>query len=191
MIQLFSYARNCSQNELDRLFQMLLENLGEHDQPVREMEYANFLFDIILDQGAYFELKRHRMLTLTSQNLTTRLGYAIPRKIVEAGQEKPYRRAMEEAHKAFEILSQYNPEAASYIVPNGYNRRALLNINLRSAMHLVSLRSASNAHFSIRRVVQKIAAEMIQAVPMLGNVLRRNLSESWEGVQEQYFSQIS
>jgi thymidylate synthase ThyX len=187
----FSYARNCTQNELDRLFQMLLENLGEHDQPVREMEYANFLFDIIMDQGAYFELKRHRMLTLTSQKLTTGLGYAIPRKIVEAGQEKPYRTAMEEAHKAFEILSQYNPEAASYLVPNGYNRRALLNINLRSAMHLISLRSASNAHFSIRRVVQKMAADMIQAVPMLENVLCRNLSESWQGIQEKYFSQIS
>ncbi len=186
-----SYVRKCSQNEIERLLEMLLEDLGEHDQPVREMEYANFLFDIVLDQGAYFELKRHRMLTLTSQDLTTRLGYAVPRKIVEAGQEKEYRMAMDEAQKAYEILSQYNSEAASYLVPNGFNRRVLLNINLRSAMHLVSLRSASNAHFSIRRVVQRIASEMIQAVPMLESVVRRNQVESWQGVQEQYFSQIS
>lgn len=186
-----TYVRNCSQNELEKLFEMLLENLGEHDQPVREMEYANFLFDIVLDQGAYFELKRHRMLTMTCQNLTTRLGYAIPRKIVEAGQEKSYRLAMDEARKAYETLYLYNPEAASYVVPNGFNRRVLLNINLRSAMHLVSLRSASNAHFSIRRVVQKIASEMIQAVPLLENVLHRNQAESWQSVQEKYFNQVS
>ena len=87
---LLRYVRECSRNELQKLFQKLQEDMEEHDQPISEMEYAGFLFDLILDQGAYFELKRHRMLTITPQNLTANLGYAVPKEISKAGQEKLY-----------------------------------------------------------------------------------------------------
>ena len=43
------------------------------------------------------------------------------------------------------------------MVPNGYNRRVLMEMNLRSALHLVTLRGAANAHFSMRRAAQRIA----------------------------------
>ena len=39
-------------------------------------------------------------------------------------------------------------------------------------MHLLSLRSAPNAHFSIRRVAQKIASEMLLVFPLLEDILR-------------------
>ena len=130
------------------------------------------------------------MLTLTPQKLTANLGYAVPRTIVKAGQENLYHHAMARALQAYQILAEDNPEAASYIVPNGFNRRALIKINLRSAMHLLSLRSAPNAHFSIRRVSQRMAAEMVNAFPLLADMLRLNNQETWQSIEDQYFSQI-
>jgi thymidylate synthase ThyX len=166
----------------------LLGARGSHDIPLRELEYASYTIDLILDQGGYFELKRHRMMTQTAQPLTANLGYALPRRMVEAGMETPYRTAMNAAHAAFERLSQACPAAAAYVVPNGYNRRVLLETNLRSAMHLVNLRAAPNAHFSMRRAAQRIAEEIRAASPILGRYLDANPAETWQQVEADHFS---
>lgn len=176
--------------EKDRaaLAQELLGRLGPHDIPLRELEHAHFAFDVVLDQGGYFELKRHRMMTQTPQALTTRLGYAVPKGMVRAGMESVYHQAMQQAARAYEALAAFNPHAASYIVPNGYYRRVLLEFNLRSAFHFVSLRAAPNAHFSMRRLAQRVAAEIRQAAPLLGSYLRVPEEDSWQSIEQDYFS---
>jgi hypothetical protein len=134
-------VRNLSAGEQARLAAAILGSLGPHDIPIRELEFSFFVFDIILDQGAYAELKRHRMMTQTPQALTPLLGYAIPRCIRAAGMETDYRHAMETARETYLQLHNFNPAVASYVVPNGYNRRVLLSTNCRSLLHFVSLRS--------------------------------------------------
>ena len=74
-----------SEREKKVMADTFLGSLGKHDIPLRELEYANLIVDILLDQGAYFELKRHRMMTQTPQRFTARLGYAVPRLIKDAG----------------------------------------------------------------------------------------------------------
>jgi thymidylate synthase ThyX len=179
-----------SQEERVNLAQALLGRLGRHDIPLREVELAQYTFDVKIDQGGYFELKRHRMMTQTAQPLTTQLGYAVPRRIVSAGMEGVYRAAMETAAKAYAALAEFNPHIASYVVPNGYNRRVLLGCNLRSADHFVSLRSAPNAHFSMRRVALRMAEEIRAATPLLGQYLRDSKDETWEEVERGYFAQV-
>jgi hypothetical protein len=166
----------------------LLGARGRHDIPLRELEYAAYTIDITLDQGGYFELKRHRMMTQTVQPLTASLGYALPRRMVEAGMESAYRAAMDAARRGYERLAEIFPAAASYVVPNGYNRRVLLATNLRSAMHLVNLRAAPNAHFSMRRAAQRIAEEIRAASPLLGRYVDVNPAETWQQVESDHFS---
>jgi thymidylate synthase ThyX len=169
-----------------QLAETLLGNLDRHDIPLRELEHAGYTFDVTLDQGAYFELKRHRMMTQTPQNLTTRLGYAVPRLLIAAGLEQDFHHAMDLASETYEALHRFNPEVASYVVPNAYNRRVLLTTNLRSAAHLISLRSAPNAHFSIRRIARRMA-EQIQAVtPLLGSYLRLPEGETWQQIETEF-----
>jgi thymidylate synthase ThyX len=168
----------------------LLGRLEHFDIPLRETELAHYTFDVIVDQGGYFELKRHRMMTQTAQPLTTRLGYAIPRRMVSAGMQDLYRRAMDRAAEAYETLAAACPEAASYVVPNGCNRRVLLEMNLRSADHFVSLRSAENAHFSMRRLALRVAEQIREATPLLGRYLRVQPGETWQQVEEKYFSAV-
>jgi thymidylate synthase ThyX len=128
------------------------------------------------------------MMTQTAQPLSTHLGYAIPRGIVEAGLEQHFRQAMRMAHKTYQQLVNYNRDVAAYVVPNAYNRRVLLQMNLRSADHLIALRSADNAHFSLRRVVQRMAEQIQSAMPLFAPLLRNNPAETWQSIQQNYFS---
>jgi thymidylate synthase ThyX len=165
----------------------LLEGLGEHDTPLRELEYTSYSFDLVLDQGGYAEFKRHRMMTQTPQALTARLGYAVPYRIKQAGCELQYHAAMQAAAQAYEKLAAWNPHVAAYVVPNGFNRRVLFSMNLREAFAFCSLRSAPNAHFSMRRVALRVAAEIRRVHPLLANYMHLT-QETWQEVEQHYFS---
>ncbi len=167
----------------------LLGQLGLHDAPLRELEHTFYTFELVLDQGAYAEFKRHRMMTQTPQTLTTHLGYTIPRQVVEAGFKVPYCHALEQATEIYEKLMRWNPHVASYIVPNGFNRRVLFTINLREAFAFCQLRAAENAHFSMRRVAQRVAAEIRRVHPLLAKYMILP-DETWQEIESQHFTQV-
>jgi thymidylate synthase ThyX len=182
-----AYIKSLKKAERAKLADALLQRLGKYDVPLRELEYATYTFDLIMDQGAYAEFKRHRMMTQTPQKLTTRLGYTTPRLITEAGFGSQYETAMESASKFYEKLCQFNPNVAQYIVPNGFNRRVLAEFNLREAYAFCQLRSAANAHFSIRRVAQRMYEEISRIHPLLTKYMKLH-EETWQGVEGDYFT---
>lgn len=184
-----SAVEKLSPQERRHLADEILGGRDKYTIPLRELEYGNFLFDVTLDQGGYFELKRHRMMTQSPQALTTALGYAMPRGIVTAGLEEHFRAAMRTAAEAYEEIEAWNPDVAGYLVPNAYNRRVLLQANLRSILHLVSLRSASNAHFSLRRLTQRMAEQIRSVLPLFGKYILVNPDETWQQVEAEYFAQ--
>lgn len=171
------------------LADVLLKRMGRHDIPLRELEYATYTFDLVMDQGAYAEFKRHRMMTQTPQRLTARLGYAIPSLIAEAGFAPQYEAAMASAMTAYEKLCAFDPYVAQYVVPNGFNRRVLAQFNLREAYAFCQLRTAANAHFSIRRVAQRTYEEIARVHPLLTQYMKLR-DETWQSVEENYFSKL-
>ncbi len=176
--------------ERARLGQELLGRLGHFDTPPRELEYARLTFDLVVDQGGYFEIKRHRMMTQTPQRLNAGLGYAVPRRIDAAGVGDEYRRAMDAAGQLSRRIEEIDPHLAGYVVPNGYNRRVLLEMNLRSAFHFCQLRSGSSAHFSVRRVAQRIAEEIRRVAPGMAGYMGVNPQETCQEIEESYFTQV-
>jgi thymidylate synthase ThyX len=174
-------VRLAGHEEQEQMAARLLARLGEHEAPLRELEHTTYTFEILLDQGGYAEFKRHRMMTQTPQTLTARLGYATPRRLVEAGFEAPYREAMQKAAQAYERLAAWDAQVAAYLVPNGFNRRILFSLNLRQAFAFCRLRAAPNAHFSLRRLAQRLAAEIRRVHPLLGMYLRLP-DESWQEI---------
>ncbi len=181
------HVRRLSSDDRLHLAHTLLGHLGPHDIPLRELEYCSYTFDLIMDQGAYAEFKRHRMMTQTPQRLTTHLGYAIPRLIEEAGLRSRYEAALQAASQTYERLAAWNPDVAQYVVPNGFYRRVLARFNLRTAYHFCRLRSAPNAHFSIRKIAQRIAEEIRRVHPALSAFLRLP-GETWQEIEKHYFS---
>ncbi len=184
-----AYIDSLSEQAKAELADTLLKRLSRYDVPLRELEYSTYTFDLVMDQGAYAEFKRHRMMTQTPQRLSTRLGYTIPRLITEAGFGSKYETAMQSAMQMYEKLYAFNPDAAQYIVPNGFNRRVLAQFNLREAFAFCQLRSAANAHFSIRRVAQKMYEDMARVHPLLTKYMKLH-NETWEQVEENYFTQV-
>ena len=96
---------------------------------------------------------------------------------------------MESASRMFEKLYALDPNVAQYVVPNGFNRRVLAEFNLREAYAFCQLRSAANAHFSIRRVAQRIYEEMSNVHPLLTKYMKLH-EETSQGVEENYFSKM-
>lgn len=184
-----SHVEASNKETKTRLAESLLGRLGRYDVPLRELEYCTYTFDLVMDQGAYAEFKRHRMMTQTPQRLTTRLGYVTPLLVTEAGFGSRYEAAMDAASRMFEKLYEFSPAVAQYVVPNGFNRRVLAQFNLREAYAFCQLRSAANAHFSIRRVAQRMYEEMARVHPLLTKYMKLH-EETWQGVEEGYFSAV-
>jgi thymidylate synthase ThyX len=183
-----SLVRGLDPEQKTDLAGALLKRLGRYDIPLRELEHTTYTFDLVMDQGAYAEFKRHRMMSQTPQNLTCRLGYAVPKRITEAGFEAQYRQAMEQAAAVCEKLQASNPYVAQYIVPNGFNRRVLATFNLREAYAFCQLRAAANAHFSIRRIAQRVTEEIKRVHPLLASFISVPENETWQRVEADYFT---
>lgn len=186
----YRYISGLSQHEKAKLVKDLMDRRGRFDPTLREFEYAQMTFEALMDQGAYFEFKRHRMMTQTVQPLTTKLGFALPAGISQSGCEAEYLAAMREAAELYDRLANWNLDVASYIVPNGFNRRVLFTMNLREAFHFCRLRSAENAHFSIRRIALRVAEMISKIYPALGLWLDIPEDVTSQGIEDQSFTTI-
>lgn len=183
----YKHISQLPQPKLEGLAESLLGKLGKHDIPVRELEYAQISFDLTIDQGAYFELKRHRMMSQTVKPFFPQLGYATPKIIGEAGLLDSFRSAMGKAKETFFAVQKFHPHAAAYILPNAYNRRVFLEMNLRTALHLINLRTAPNAHFAMRRPTQRIAEEIRKKYPLFASYFDKNAGETWQTIEKDFF----
>jgi|WetSurSiteA1Bulk_404760.scaffolds.fasta_scaffold25203_2 thymidylate synthase ThyX len=183
----FKRVSNLSDEEKRKLLERALEGMGEHDNPAHEFEHTAYTFDILMDQGAFYEVKRHRMMTQSPQSLGASLGYATPRIFSECGLLKRYQETMDRAAACWVKLAEWNPSVASYVVPNGFYRRVLLSMNVREAYTFIKLRSSPNAHFAVRRIACRMAEEIQRAHPLIGGLLLQNSTESSDSINKAYF----
>ncbi|MBN2555879.1 MAG: FAD-dependent thymidylate synthase [Anaerolineales bacterium] len=177
--------------EKPHLLRRWLEERGMHDALPRETEKAVYTFEVVLDQGAYYEFKRHRMMTQLPQPLTAALGYETPRLIEQMGAGARYREAMGHAGDTWQDLAVWNGAVASYVVPNGYRRRLLLKANLRQLAHFCELRSTGKAHFAIREIALGMAEQIRAVHPTLGAFIRLPAGESADALSGEFFSRQS
>ena len=82
------------------------------------------------------------------------------------------------------------PLVAAYLVPNGFNRRVLFELNLRELFHFIRIRCNPNAHFSIRRVGRAMIEKIQLVHPMFCSQLCVDCSESSETINQKYFTNL-
>jgi thymidylate synthase ThyX len=180
--------RNASAEEKHSLAGALLGTLGDRDAPLRELECVNYVFELVLDQGAYFEVKRHRITSQTPGPLTCDLGYLTPRWIAEAGFHDEYDAAMQKAALAYRAArEELGPEPAAYLVPNGFLRRLVLVMNLREAFHFCRLRASESAHTAVRILALQAAQQIRSAHPLLGAYLKTDEGWDWKELEKRFF----
>jgi len=155
-------AASCKE---EGMFSRLEKDFLGGAQPPREFEHVYYTFELIMDQGAFCEFKRHRMRTLTPQEPTVRLGHETPPPIEEAGLKSEFENAMKASEEAFSAIAGENPCAAGYIATNAHNRRVLATMNLRELIHFVKLRTTPFAHFTIRSLALEMQEEVLKVHP--------------------------
>ncbi|MBN1265103.1 MAG: FAD-dependent thymidylate synthase [Anaerolineales bacterium] len=179
------YIRSLEREDKAALVEKILRERGRHDAPPRSLEHASYMFEVVVDQGAYFELKRHRIMTQTPQPMTVNAGYAAPRLLSEAGVDDRYCQVMDQVAEVVETIASWNPEVAAYLIPNGFNRRVLMTLNLRELFHLCELRAAANAHYSVRRIAYRMVELVRQVHPLLAGYIRLPEGESWQTIERE------
>jgi thymidylate synthase ThyX len=183
-------ARALSSDDRAKIIDTALSGRGEFDAPLRELEHTNLMVECVMDQGAYFDVKRHRMMTQTAQPLTVDLGYAMPKVFTDAGYPDRYQRAMQTAIDAFKILRAEFPVEAAYVVPNAFNRRVLMTMNLREAFHFCYLRGGPTGHFAYRRIAIKLYEVLREIYPALAAYMRCDKYPPSSEIEREFFESV-
>ena len=154
--------------------------MGPHDAPLREFEVVDYQFEFLLDYGAYREFKRHRMMTYLPQPLTVSHGYRVPPVIAQAGLASVFEEALRRAEEAYWKVREVSPLVAQYLVTHAHNRRVVSKFNLRECYHLFKMRTAEEAHFSIREPMEEAMRLAVEVQPQLfRNLKLRNYPAWW------------
>lgn len=163
---LTAIVRNLSRYKRKQLLSAYVAGRSNRHQKIgRALEQAYYTFDIIANFGAYRDLHRHRMLTQSRQDLTTRYGYDVPDELSEAHLENVYTDSLKQAEETFEHIVSTYPKPAQYVVPNAYRMRWTITLNLREVVHLCELRSSPQGHPHYRHLAQMIAQEVLRVHP--------------------------
>ena len=170
--QSLTKVKKMPQTEKEKVFKKIVDKaVNIYYKPPRELEYSYFTFDVLLDQGAYYDLKRNRIMTQTPQILTGDYGYYTPKIFSEVGLGDEYRNAQERAHKLCKIIEEKFPYKAQYITTKATARRFVMKMNLREAFYFVGLRSRRNGHFMYRKIAQMIYEQIVRVHPLLGKYI--------------------
>jgi thymidylate synthase ThyX len=96
------------------------------------------------------------MLTVEWQKLNPHHGYTRSPIVDDAGLTARFDEAMERSAELYEALRDDFPVQAPYAVALAYRVRFSFNLNARSAMHTLELRSTPQGHPAYRQVAQQM-----------------------------------
>ena len=159
-------AGKLSQKEKLKILKASWKNLQLYDSMLREFEYANLTFDIVLSAACFGQLKRHRMSTITSQDYDPNLGITIPDAIKEIKMEGFFKKIVDQTNQAYDTIKKEAPLAAPYILTNAHRKRVLMRLNIRELYHISRLREDTHAQWDIQNISQAMAEEAKKAMPL-------------------------
>ncbi len=164
-------ARGMNKEDREKLIDEYIGNRGKN-APIRELEHLSYTFDLVMDFGAYYEFKRHRMCTPSSQKISPEYGYVMPEDFKKAGLDELFTSAMDKSEECYNKLKEKYPHEAQYVCTNAHKRRTLVTMNLRELYHFIRLRASPFAHFTIQEVAKGMLKELNNVHPLLVKHLR-------------------
>jgi len=159
-------AAKMTPEEKKRLFNSAWENMQFYDSMLREFEYVNLTYDIVLSSACFGQLKRHRMATITSQEYDPSLGVTVPDSIKEVGEEKRFREIAEKTEEVYHSINKHNHVAASYVLTNAHRKRVLIRVNARELYHISRLREDAHAQWDINNVSREMTSRAKEVMPL-------------------------
>ncbi|MBL8073093.1 MAG: FAD-dependent thymidylate synthase [Nitrospira sp.] len=162
-----------SEKEKQATIEVATRQRGPYDELIKEFRsgYA-FIFDILMDIGAWRDMHRHRRCQQVQQNFTTVHGYDVPQSLVDAGLDQEYRQAMGAVQQDIESLRKKDQEASLYAIPFGFKVRCLFKMDYAEAEYIAKLRSGVKGHWSYRTVAWQMKQQLAKRYPFLGDSIQ-------------------
>jgi thymidylate synthase ThyX len=157
-----------------------LQSRKRKDDLLREFRGGPFVYDMVMDIGAYRDLHRHRRCQQYRQSYGTHLGYAKPDAIAEAGLLELYSGIME---RTFAAIGQLPAPGSHYLLPFAARARFLFKMDFAEAEYISRLRSGVKGHFSYRRIAWEMKRKMESLRPELGRLIAATPPEEEDPLQ--------
>lgn len=160
---LYDAAAGWSAARRAEVIEVALRSRGKHDDLLSNFRGGLYVYDIIMDVGAYRDLHRHRRCQQFRQAYDGRLGYATP-----DGAPPFYAAAMDAAWAAMGTLPQ---PGSHYLLPFAARGRFLFKMDFAEAQYIARLRSGVKGHFSYRRIAWAMKERMEKLEPELAHLM--------------------
>jgi thymidylate synthase ThyX len=184
--QVRTLVGDLDQARVDEVFELSLAGRGRHDELLREHRGGYALaFDVLVDQGSFRDLHRHRRCVQVTQPLTWSHAFERPEEVfgrglgptaalaaLEAGLGEAYVDPLLKAEQAAETIRQTAPRAADYLLPLAYRTRCLFKMDWAEAAYIIEQRTQPQGHFSYRRVAWGMYEALRERYPKLAELIR-------------------
>ncbi|HJX06391.1 MAG TPA: FAD-dependent thymidylate synthase [Candidatus Nanoarchaeia archaeon] len=164
------YERACilAKNKLaDYFVQQAFRCISAFDKTPRAFEVSNgMMFEVVISASGFAQLKRHRLMTLLSQDYNPELGITIPPNIEEVGLAGELKNIAELSAGQYSDFKPSYGKAAEYCLTNAHRRRTLVGINTRELYHVSRTREDKHAQWEIRGLVNSMSRLAKQAAPL-------------------------
>jgi flavin-dependent thymidylate synthase len=148
------------------VFKSALGRMEFYDFPMREFEYAELTFELVVSASCFAQIKRHRMATLTSQPYDPELGVIVPPSVKEIGARSEFMEVIGRTDETYHALKKAAGQAADYVLTNAHRRRVLLKVNARELYHISRLRQDATAQWDIRDIAARMSALAKKVMPL-------------------------
>jgi thymidylate synthase ThyX len=165
---LYDLARGWSSARKNEVIDVALRSRTHRDELLRNFRGAPYAYDIAMDVGAYRDLHRHRRCQQFRQNYSTKLGFATPDAIEEAGLSTHYAALMSHVSNVADGLPV---PGSHYLLPFATKSRFLFKMDFPEAEYISRLRSGVKGHFSYRRIAWEMKEKMAKLEPELGRLM--------------------
>ncbi|MGB3477616.1 MAG: FAD-dependent thymidylate synthase [bacterium] len=161
-----TFVRNLSKKKKVAFFKKSCERMELYDVLLREFEFTNLTFSLIVSAGCFGQLKRHRIASISCQGYEPELGLTIPESVIQVGEEKEFTRIAKKSTAVYKKIEKKHPGVGSYILTNAHRKRVLLSVNLRELYHISRLREDPTAQWDIRYKANKMSALAKKVMPI-------------------------
>jgi len=152
----------------NEVIDVALQSRTRRDELLRNFRSEPYVFDIVMDIGAYRDLHRHRRCQQFRQSYSTKLGFETPEPIAAAGLSEKYGGLLSQACNLAVTLPT---PGGHYLIPFAARSRFLFKMDFAEAEYIARLRSGVKGHFSYRKIAWEMKQKMSSLEPELGRLM--------------------
>jgi thymidylate synthase ThyX len=166
--ELYELAADWTAARRNEVIDVALRSRSRRDDLLRNFRNEPYVFDIVMDIGAYRDLHRHRRCQQFRQSYSTKLGFATPDLLTAAGMGERYRELLSQVNN---VGGSFPAPGAQYLIPFAARSRFLFKMDFAEAEYIARLRSGVKGHFSYRKIAWEMKQKMSALEPELGRLM--------------------